>query len=242
MIKALGTLGVGAIKPCHTCHIEAICDDQAKRKTYYLPLTIPGHSKNRLREILNNPRTHRDYLEAYHRLESASSEAERKKIRKETGIKHPAIFALLPYFDMGCAIPGGFMHAIYINLFKALIQLWRGEFKGLDAGTGHYIISALIWERIGLETRNAVNTVPASFVRSMPNIDNDFSNFTAEDSAFWMTWLAPYLLAGRLQEPYYSHLLELVEIVKICTGFSITKEEHARLSKKIYDWQLHYEE
>ena len=242
MIKALGTLGVGAIKPCHTCHIEAICDDQAKRKTYYLPLTIPGHSKNRLREILNNPRTHRDYLEAYHRLESASSEAERKKIRKETGIKHPAIFALLPYFDMGRAIPGGFMHAIYINLFKALIQLWRGEFKGLDAGTGHYIISAPIWERIGLETRNAVNTVPASFVRSMPNIDNDFSNFTAEDSAFWMTWLAPYLLAGRLQEPYYSHLLELVEIVKICTGFSITKEEHARLSKKIYDWRLHYEE
>ena len=28
----------------------------------------------------------------------------------------------------------------------------------------------------------------------MPNIDSDFGNFTAEDSAFWMTWLAPYLL------------------------------------------------
>src|SRR6267154_177434 len=87
MIKALGTLGVGAIKPCHMCHIEAICDNQAKRKTYYLPLTIPSHAENRLQDILNNPRTHRDYLEMYHRLDSASTEVEHKKIRKETGIK-----------------------------------------------------------------------------------------------------------------------------------------------------------
>jgi len=215
MIKALGTLGVGAIKPCHSCHIEAICDIQAKRKTYYLPLTIPGHPENRLQEILNNPRTHKDYLQTYRRLDSAATEAERKRIQKETGIKHRSIFALLPYFDMGRAVPGGFMHAVYINLFKALIKLWRGEFKGLDAGTGNYIIPAPIWERIGIETRNAVKSIPASFVRSIPNIDTDFGNFTAEDSAFWMTWLAPYLLADRLPPPYYEHLLDLVKIVTV---------------------------
>ena len=133
------------------------------------------------------------------------------------------------------------MHAIYINLFKALIKLWRGEFKGLDAGTGDYIIPPSIWAQIGIETRNAVKTIPASFVRSMPNIDNDFGNFTAEDSAFWMTWLAPYLLAGRLPEPYYSHLLKLVNIVKICTGFGIEMVEHAKLSVTIYHWRLKYE-
>ena len=76
MIKALGTLGVGAIEPCHTCHIEAICDDQAKQQTYYLPLTIPGHAENCLQDILNNPWTHMDYLETYHRLDSAATEAE----------------------------------------------------------------------------------------------------------------------------------------------------------------------
>jgi len=241
MTKALGTLGVGAIKPCHSCHIEAICDTQAKRKTYYLPLTIPGHAENRLQELLNNPRTHRDYLETYNRIVIAATEADRKRIRKETGIKHPSIFALLPYFDMGRAVPNGFMHAVYINLFKALVKLWRGEFKGLDAGTGNYIIPAPIWERIGIETRNAVRTIPAIFVRSMPNIDTDFGNFTAEDLAFWMTWLAPYVLAGCLPEPYYSHLLKLVNIVKICTGFSMTKQEHANLSVNIYQWRLEYE-
>ena len=101
---------------------------------------------------------------------------------------------------MGCAVPGGFMHAIYINLFKALIRLWHGEFKGLDTGTSDYIIPALIWEQIGIETRNAVNTILASFVQSMPNINSNFSNFTAEDSAFWMTWLVLYLLTGHLPE------------------------------------------
>ena len=120
----------------------AVCDNQAKWKTYYLLLTIPGHPENCLQEILNNPQTHRDYLEMYHRLNSASTEAECKKIQKETGIKHPSIFALLPYFDIGHAILGGCMHAIYINLFKALIKLWCREFKGLDTGNGHYIIPA----------------------------------------------------------------------------------------------------
>jgi hypothetical protein len=96
----------------------------------------------------------------YHRLDIATTEAERNRIRKETGLKHPSIFSLLPYFDMGHVVPGEFMRTIYINLFKALIKLWRSEFKGLDAGTGNYIIPATIWERIGIEARNAVIKVP----------------------------------------------------------------------------------
>ena len=238
MIKALGTLGVGVIKPCHTCHIEAICDQHAKQKTYYLLLTIPGHAENCLQDVHNNPHMHQDYLETYHRLDTAATESKCKRIQKETRIKHPSIFTLLPYFNMGHAIPGGFVHAIYINLFKALIQLWCGEFKGLDAGTGKYIIPAPIWERIRIKTSNVVNTTLASFVQSMPNINIDFGNFMAEDSVFWMTWLAPYLLAGRLPELYCSHMLDLVKIVKTCTGFSIMKEEHVKLSVDIYNWQL----
>jgi len=241
MIKVLGTLGIRAIKPCHSCHIEAICDIQAKWKTYYLLLTIPGRAENHLWEILNNPQTHNNYLQMYCRLDSAAMEAECKWIWKETGIKHHSIFALLPYFNMGLAIPGGFMHTVYINLFKALIKLWCGEFKGLGASTGNYIIPAPIWERIGIETRNTVKSIPASFVQLILNIDTDFGNFTAEDLAFWMTWLAPYLLTDHLPPLYYEHLLELVKIVKTCTGFGITKEEHAKLSINIFKWRLEYE-
>jgi hypothetical protein len=142
---------------------------------------------------------------------------------------------------MGRSVPHGFMHAVYINQFKALIKLWRGEFKGLDSGSGSYVISGSIWRTIGLETRRAVKTIPAAFVRSIPNIDTDLNSFTAEDNAFWLTWLAPYLLSDRLVEPYYSHLLILVKIIKICTGFGMKRDELNNLAVELYDWCLEYE-
>jgi len=92
------------------------------------------------------------------------------------------------------------MHAVYINQFRALIRLWHGEYKGINSGTGTYVIPGMIWKVIGIETRQAVKTIPAAFVQSIPNIDTDFNSFTAEDNAFWLTWLAPYLLSGHLAE------------------------------------------
>jgi hypothetical protein len=38
---------------------------------------------------------------------------------------------------MAHSVPHGFMHAVYINLFRSLLRLWRGEYKGLDSGTGN---------------------------------------------------------------------------------------------------------
>ena len=248
MIKLKGTVGVGGLRPCHECHVEAIRDTWStgpRNRTYYVPLTVPGHTEHRLtHDILNNLRTHEDYEETYHCLDTAPNEAERKRIRKATGISHSSVFSLLPYFDMGRSVPHGFMHAVYINQFKALIKLWRGDFKGIDSGRarGSYIITGLAWQAIGLETRRAVKTIPAAFVRSIPNIDSDFNSFTAEDNAFWLTWLAQYLLVDRLQEPYYSHLLRIVKIIKTCTGFGMTKEELKDLGTVIYEWRLEYEE
>jgi hypothetical protein len=246
VIKMKGTRGVGAKKPCHQCHVEGVRDEAGtgqKARTYYIPLTVPGAEENRYeKEILYNLRTREDYLRAYYLLDTAKSEAQRKKIRQETGINRASIWSLLPYFDMGRAIPGGYMHAICINLMKALITLWRGEFKGLDAGTGNYIIPADVWNTIGEETRNSNHWIPAAFVRSIPNIDTDFGNFTAEASAFWMMYIAPHVLKNRLPDPYYTHLLDLVKIMKTCTQFGITRREHAELSGDIYEWRLAYEE
>ena len=244
------TCGVGAKKPCHQCHVEGVRGETStgqKAKTYYIPLTVPGAKVNRYeKEVLHNLRTREDYLRAYYLLDTAKSEAERKKIRQETGINRASIWPLLPYFDMGRAIPGGYMHAymhpVCINLIRALVTLWRGEFKGLDAGSGSYIIPAEIWKAIGEETRDSNRWIPAAFVRSLPNIDTDFGNFTAEASAFWVMYIAPHVLRGRLPEPYYSHLLDLVTIMKTCTKFGMTRKEHARLSQDIYEWRLAYEE
>ena len=223
MIKLKGTVGVGTLKPCHECNVSSVRDTSSAgqcSKTYYIPLTIPGETEHCLvTDILSNMRSHKQYEETYHCLDVASNEAEQKQIQRETGISHTCLFLLLPYFNMARSIPHGFMHAMYINQFKALIKLWQGKFKGLDNGNGNFIISILIWHIIGVETRHAVKTIPSGFIRSIPNIDLDFNSFTAKDSGFWLTWLAPYLLADRLPEPYYSHLLTLIKVIKTCTGF-----------------------
>ena len=246
MIKLKGTVSVGALKPCHQCNVAAVRDiwsTSPKSKTYYVPLTVPGAEENcLLPDILQNLCTHRQFEETYHQLDTAGSEAECKRIRRETGISNSCIFSLLPYFDMARSVPHGFMHAVYINLFRALVRLWRGEYKGLDSGTGDYVIPGALWKDIGIETRQAVKIIPAAFVRSIPNIDTDFNSYTAEDNAFWLTWLAPYLLSGRLPEPYYSHLLAFVKIVKVCTGFGMTKEELSDLSTDLAEWRLNYED
>ena len=110
---------------------------------------------------------------------------------------------------MARAVPHGFMHAVYINQFKALIKLWHGKYKGLDNGTGDYIIPGPIWHIIGIETKCATKTIPATFICSIPNIDHDFNSFTAEDSGFWLTWLVPYLLA----EVSLSHITHIYSVL-----------------------------
>jgi len=247
MIKLKGTVRVGALKPCHKCNVDAIRDMSStspRSKTYYVPLTILGATENHLStDILRNLRTHEEFKVTYHRLDMASTKAKCKWIWRETGIRHGCIFSLLPYFDMARSILHGFMHMVYINLFKALVRLWQGEYKGLDSSTvGKYVIPGPIWRRIRIETRGAVKTIPATFIQSIPNIDTDFNSFTAEDNAFWLTWLAPYLLFDHLLELYYSHLLALVKIVKGFTGFGMTKSELSNLGTDLYEWNLSYEE
>ena len=134
------------------------------------------------------------------------------------------------------------MHAICMNLMRALITLWHGKFKGLDAGSSNYIIPTAIWEVIGQETHDSNKWIPANFMCSLPNIDQDLGNFTAEALAFWMMYIMPHILKNWLPELYYSHILMLVEIMKICIKFGMTCKEHVQLSVDIYEWHLAYEE
>jgi len=245
MIKLKGTVSKGALRPCHQCSVDAIRDMSSigqKSKTYYIPLTVPGKMEHCLEDILSNLCMHDKFERTYHQLDIARNEAERKQIQRETGIDHVSLLSLLPYFDMARSVPHRFMHMVYINQFKALIKLWHGEFKGLDSGTGHYVITGLIWKTIGIETRWAIKTIPASFICSIPNIETNFNSFTAKDNAFWLIYLALYLLAGCLPEPYYLHMLNLIKIIKVCIGFGMTRAELNTLSTDLYEWHLGYED
>jgi hypothetical protein len=44
------------------------------------------------------------------------------------------------------------------------VKLWNGKFKGLDVGTGSYLVEEKDWEQIGLETAECVGELPSSYV------------------------------------------------------------------------------
>jgi len=67
MIKLKGTIGVGALKPCHQCNVATVRDTWSTSpisSTYYAPLMVPGAEEGCLEtEILNNLRTHSKFEE-----------------------------------------------------------------------------------------------------------------------------------------------------------------------------------
>lgn len=135
------------------------------------------------------------------------------------------------------------MHLFLENIVPALVKLWMGKYKGLNVGSGSYEIDEEIWEIIGQETADAVQNIPASFVRSLSNIATARSDYTAEAWCFWIMHLAPILLHNQFSDQkYYQHLCDLVEIMKICLQFEISTAGIDALEAKIHEWVFQYEE
>jgi len=70
MIKLKGTVGVGVLKLCHQCNVDAVRDTWStgpRSKTYYIPLTILGAEEHCLfTDILQNLCTHQEFEATYH--------------------------------------------------------------------------------------------------------------------------------------------------------------------------------
>ncbi|PSR75060.1 hypothetical protein PHLCEN_2v9339 [Hermanssonia centrifuga] len=75
----------------------------------------------------------------------------------------------------------------------------------------------------------------------MGNVAESCATFTAESYAFWFMYLAPYLLAGRLANPYYQHFIDLVAIMKITLQFEFTVEQIDQLETRIIQWVSDHE-
>lgn len=76
----------------------------------------------------------------------------------------------------------------------------------------------------------------------MPNIDIHASRFTAESWAFWITWIAPYVMEGRLPRVHYDHLILLTDIIKAATSLEITEDMLDKLDDDVRVWHAQYEE
>ncbi|KAJ7208373.1 hypothetical protein GGX14DRAFT_365604 [Mycena pura] len=135
------------------------------------------------------------------------------------------------------------MHLGPENLIKNLIGLWTGDFKGLDEGTGGYILPNSTVEAIGDECVRAGHTTPSAFGARVPNLATQLHYYTAESYTLFTTLLAPTLLRGRFRkEKYYNHLLDLVPTFDDCMALSLDREYvDKELRMRIVEWVQLYE-
>ncbi|KZV70741.1 hypothetical protein PENSPDRAFT_578806 [Peniophora sp. CONT] len=135
------------------------------------------------------------------------------------------------------------MHLIWENLIKNLILLWTGEFKGLDEGSGCYVIDASVWDAIGVVSHKAGKTIPGCYGARPPNFRTDKQSMTADTWSFWALYLGPVLLNRKFRnEEYYWHFIELVRLLHLCLQFEITLQEVEEIRSGFIAWVKKYEE
>ncbi|KAH9847551.1 hypothetical protein C2E23DRAFT_943117 [Lenzites betulinus] len=118
-----------------------------------------------------------------------------------------------------------------------------GRFKGLDEGTGSYIIPDADWVDIARESAAATKDIPSDFVGVIPDLIKAREFWTAETWAFWFMYVAPIVLRGRFDDKkYYNHMCDLVAIMKTTLQFETTRTELEDLRERVISWVERYEE
>ncbi|QRV80941.1 Transposase family Tnp2 protein [Ceratobasidium sp. AG-Ba] len=238
--KLLGIRGTNALCPCRACDIWGIKDDNPKSNAYYVPLSHPGGEF--FWDASDLPmRTTSSFSTRLAEMDNQTTLVARDRLGQKYGLNSECMLQSLRSIDLTKCFPYDFMHLIYENLVPNLIAHWTGTFKELDQGREHYKISEAAWKAIGEETAAATRTLPARFVRAMPDIAADPSLYKAESYGFWVQYLAPIVLEGRLSQKYYEHLLDLRDIIATCLQFELSNAEISTLDIKIQRWVADYE-
>lgn len=243
--EMLGIRGHNGYCPCRSCLIKGVRNITNKGTIYYVPLTTPD-LEHQTRPSVDprslDLRTHDGYLAAHAEIASAPSNAAQEMLSKNYGIRHLPLLNRVSSIDFAVSFPWEWLHIFCENIIPNLVDLWCGNFKGLDVGTEDYEIHPNVWKEIGSETANAVKHIPSSYVNVLPNIAKDRSHYTAETWAFWFIYVAPIVLKGRFKRAkYYKHLCLLAKIMKTTLKFELSLVEIDELEEDIIKWVERYE-
>ncbi|KAJ8515927.1 hypothetical protein ONZ45_g6728 [Pleurotus djamor] len=242
--------GHNGLCPCRMCRIRALRIPGSKSTTHYVPLNRFSHplvqaspELPRIYDPGNLPlRSHQEMHEQGSQVLLAPSQTASNALAKEYGVKGIALLSQLPGISFPQSFPYDFMHLIFENVMKNLILLWTGNYKGLDAGSEDYVLSKKGWEDVGKACEAAGSSIPSAFGARPPNIAEDRMAITADTTSFFMQYLGPPLLARLFNRPkYFKHFIKLVQLVKICLQFEISREEIQLLRTGFQQWVQGYE-
>ena len=139
-------------------------------------------------------RTHEGLLAQTDKVQSSPTKSDADCLAREYGIKGTPLLSYLSSILFPSSFPYDFMHLIWKNLVKNLVQHWTGEFKGLNDGTESYQLSETVWKAIGQAIAISGSTIPSVYGSHVPNIASDRSYYSAEMWSFWTLYLGPVLL------------------------------------------------
>ena len=244
--EMLGIKGHNGYSPCRSCKIKGVRMIQDHGKIYYVPLVTPDleHQTRPSVDPRSLPlRTHNHYIYAHEKIDAASSKGMRNSLAKYYGIRYRPLLDRVESIDFAVSFPWEWLHIFCENVVPHQVDLYSGNFKGLDTGTEAYEIVGEVWKDVGLETANAVKDIPSSYVHTLPDIAKERSYYTAETWAFWFMYIAPIVLSKRFtDEKYYNHMCLLAKIMKTTLKFELTHEEIDNLEEDIIRWVRSYEE
>lgn len=243
--------GHNGASPCRMCSIKAIRVPGSRAPTHYVPLDRSRHP-----EVQGNTdviqayqpdnlprRAHNTFLQQAREVQFADSQAHSERLAKDYGIKGIPALSVLSSLSFPGSFPYDFMHLIWENVAKNLMNLWCGNFKELDTGTESYQFPEHIWQEIGAASAASGDSIPYVFGPRPPNVASDKMSWTAELRSFWIMYVAPVLLRGRFSRPkYYEHFVEFVRLVQLCLKFEISDEEVDSIEQGFIKWVKDYEE
>lgn len=159
------------------------------------------------------------------------------------GVKGVPLLSRLSSLDLAQSCPYDFMHLIWENLIKNLILLWNDDFKGLDEGSGSYVINGSVWDAIGAGTSKSGKTIPGCYGAHPPDFRAEKQSMTTDTWSFQALYLGPVLLYHKFRDAkYYWHFVRLVELLHLCLQFELKREEVAKIREGFIDWVKDYEE
>ncbi|KAG8733909.1 hypothetical protein FRC10_012068 [Ceratobasidium sp. 414] len=131
-------------------------------------------------------RTQQLFNTHYTRISAHQTKAAREQYKKDTGIVGQSILTRLQSIDLPSSAPYDIMHLLFESLVPNMVHHWTGTFKGLGQGTGNYELEEGEWERIG----------------TLPDITQHMNLYKAEAYSFWIQYIVPIVLKGKIPDKY----------------------------------------
>jgi hypothetical protein len=221
--------GHNGMRCCRKCYIKGVRNRGGTGTMYYPALSQP-EGQIQIQDLIKNcSRTHQSFLEDVAEIEEAkaiSTLREYEERKRDAGINGWSILYEFDSIDFSKSFPHDLMHLAGLNTIPNLVSLWFGDFKaiGTDSGEGDYVLSQSEIEEVGRRTGEASKLIPYAFSRAIPNLAQR-RDLNADAWIFWFVSVAPYALDGILKEPYYTHAMDLIGIVRKCQQYEISRSE-----------------